>query len=177
MKSSAPPMTPPERPIFCSLWSATGQLPAKVSQQDLLPPSVEGSRFYEPDPKTEKEVLAALETYRQAMMKKDAAALTKVLSDELTYTHSSNHHEDKAAVLASLKNNTVYEAIDFKDPKVRVYGNTAVVKSDVDFRNNAAGVVTVSKLNVLHVFVKGPNGWQLVARQATRYPEPAAGKK
>ena len=130
-----------------------------------------------PDPKTEKEVLAALEAYRQGMLKKDAAALNKVLSDDLTYTHSSNHHEDKAAVLASLKNNTVYEAIDFKDPKVRVYGNTAVVKSDVDFRNNAAGIVSVSKLNVLHVFVKGPNGWQLVARQATRYPEPAAGKK
>jgi hypothetical protein len=36
----------------------------------------------------------------------------------------------------------------------------------------------VAKLNVLHVLVKGPQGWQLVARQAVRYPEPApAGKK
>jgi len=132
-----------------------------------------------PDPKTEKEVLAALETYRQGLMKKDAAALSKILHDDLAYSHSSNLHEDKAAVLASLKKNTVAEAIDFKDPKVHVYGNTALVKTDVDFRNNAAGVVTVSKLNVLHVFVKGPTGWQLVARQATRYPEPAAaaGKK
>lgn len=131
-----------------------------------------------PDPKTEKEVLAALEAYKQAMMKKDSAALSKILSDDLTYTHSSNLHEDKAAVLASLKAGTVIEAIDFKDPKVRVYGGTALVKTDVDFRNNAAGTVTVSKLNVLHVFVKGPQGWQLAARQATRYPEPAqAGKK
>src|SRR3954466_10994953 len=121
-----------------------------------------------PDPKTQKEVLAALDAYKQAMMKKDAAALTKLLTDDLTYTHSSNLHEDKAAVLASLKNGTVYEAIDFKDPKVRVYGNTAVVVSDVDFHNNANGVVTVNKLNVLHVFVKGPSGWQLAARQATR---------
>jgi ketosteroid isomerase-like protein len=129
-----------------------------------------------PDPKTEKEVLAALEAYRQAMLKKDAAALTKILSDDLTYTHSSNLHEDKAAVLASLKKNTVVEAIDFKDLKVHVYGGTATVIGDVDFRNNADGAVTVSKLNVLHVFVKGQQGWQLVARQATRYPEPA-GKK
>ena len=130
-----------------------------------------------PDPKTEKEVLAALDAYKQAMIKKDAASLTKVLSDDLTYTHSSNLHEDKAAVLASLKSPTVVEAIDFKDPKVRVYGNTALVKCDVDFRNNAAGTVTVSKLNVLHVFVKGPQGWQLAARQATRYPEPTTLKK
>jgi ketosteroid isomerase-like protein len=130
-----------------------------------------------PDPKAEKEVLATMDAYKQAMMKKDAAALTRIVSDDLTYTHSSNLHQDKAALLASLKENTVVEAIDFKDLKVRVYGNTAVVKGDVDFRNNAAGVVTVSKLNVLHVLVKGPQGWQLVARQATRYPEPAAGKK
>jgi ketosteroid isomerase-like protein len=131
-----------------------------------------------PDPKTEKEVLAAMDAYKQAMMKKDAAALAKIVSDDLTYTHSSNLHQDKAALLASLKENTIVEAIDFKDLKVRVYGGTALVKGDVDFRNNAAGVVTVSKLNVLHVLVKGPQGWQLVARQATRYPDPApAGKK
>jgi ketosteroid isomerase-like protein len=131
-----------------------------------------------PDPKTEKEVLAALEAYKQAMIKRDAAALSKILGDDLTYTHSSNLHQDKAAVLESLKGNSVVEAIDFKDLKVRVYGNSAVVTGDVDFRNNAAGVVTVSKLNVLHVLVKGPQGWQLVARQATRYPDPMpAGKK
>jgi len=129
-----------------------------------------------PDPKTEKEVLAALDAYKQALMKKDAAALAKVVSDDLTYTHSSNLHQDKAALLASLKENTTVEAIDFKDLKIRVYGNTALVKGDVDFRNNANGAVTVSKLNILHVLVKGPQGWQLVARQATRYPD-TAGKK
>src|SRR5580658_5215219 len=130
-----------------------------------------------PDPKTEKDVLAAMEAYKQAMMKKDATALSKVLSDDLTYTHSSNLHQDKAAVIESLKGKAVVEAIDFKNLKVRVYGNTALVTGDADFRSNTAGVVTVSKLNVLHVFVKGPQGWQLVARQATRYPEPApAGK-
>jgi ketosteroid isomerase-like protein len=131
-----------------------------------------------PDPKTEKDVMAALDAYRQAMIKKDAAALSRILGDDLTYTHSTNLHENKAAVLESLKGNTVIEAIDFKDLKVRVYGNTALVKGDVDFRNNSAGVISVSRLNVLHVLVKGPQGWQLVARQATRYPDPSpAGKK
>lgn len=130
-----------------------------------------------PDPKTEKEVLAALDAYKQALIKKDAAALSKVLSDDLTYSHSSNLHQDKTAVIESLKGPASAEAIDFKDPKVRLYGNTAVVKCDVDFRNNTGGNVSVSKLNVLHVLVKGSQGWQLVARQATRYPEAAAGKK
>ena len=121
--------------------------------------------------------MAAMDAYRQGLVKKDAAALSKVLSDDLVYTHSSNLHEDKAAVLESLKKNTVTEAVDFKDLKVRVYGNTAVVVGDVDFRNSTNGVASTAKLNVLHVLVKGPQGWQLVARQATRYPEPSAGKK
>jgi ketosteroid isomerase-like protein len=127
-----------------------------------------------PDNNAEKEVLAALEAYKQAMIKRDAAALTKVVSDDVIYTHSSNLHQDKAALIASLRGNSVVEAIDFKSPTVHIYGNTAIVKGDVDFHNNAAGVQSVSKLNILHVFVKGPHGWQLVARQATRYPEPAA---
>ena len=130
-----------------------------------------------PDAKTEKEIMAAMDAYKQAMLKRDSAALSKVLRDDLVYTHSSNLHEDKAAVLASLKKSTVTEAIDFKDLKTHVYGNTAVVVGDVDFRNSTNGVAATSKLNVLHVLVKGPQGWQLVARQATRYPEPTAAKK
>jgi len=129
-----------------------------------------------PDAKTEKEIMAAMDAYRQGLIKRDAAALSKVLSDDLVYTHSSNAHQDKAAVLESLKGNTYPEAIDFKDLKIRVYGNTAVVVGDVDFHNNAGGVVTVIKLNILHVLVKGPQGWQLVARQAVRYPDAPAKK-
>ena len=131
-----------------------------------------------PDSKTEKEVMAAMEAYKQALLKRDAAALSKLLSDDLTYTHSSNLHQDKAAVLASLKGNSFQEAIDYKELKVRAYGNTAVVSGDVDFKNNTAGVVAVAHLYLTFVFVKGPQGWQMVARQATRYPDPAPdGKK
>jgi ketosteroid isomerase-like protein len=124
-----------------------------------------------PDAKTEKEIMAAMETYKQGIMKKDAAGLAKVLSDDLVYTHSSNQHQDKAALLESLKGAAITEDIVFKDLKVNVYGNTAVVVGDVDFHMKTGAVQTVNKLNVLHVLVKGPQGWQLVARQATKYPE------
>jgi len=130
----------------------------------------------DPDAKTQKEVMAAMEAYKQALIKRDAAALSKVLSDDLVYTHSSNLHQDKAAVIDSLKGNTFQEAIDFKDLKIHVYGNTAVVVGDADFHNNAGGTVSVIKLNILHVLVKGPQGWQIVARQAVRYPDPTAKK-
>jgi len=145
----------------------------------LLPLSAALLSAAKPDAKTEKDVLAAMDAYKQGLIKKDAAALSKVLSDDLIYTHSSNLHEDKAAVLESLKKPARTEAIDFKNLSVRVYGNTAVVVGDVDFMNNpgTGGPTTTTKLNILHVLVKGPQGWQLVARQATRYPQAASGKK
>jgi ketosteroid isomerase-like protein len=118
----------------------------------------------------ETEILSTMEAYKQAIMHKDAAALSPMLSDDLTYTHSSNQHQDKAAVLESLKGKSVVEAMDFKDLKIRVYGSTAVVTTDIESRNNNAGAVSSTRLHVLHVLVKGPLGWQLVARQATRYP-------
>jgi ketosteroid isomerase-like protein len=130
-----------------------------------------------PDAKTEKEVLATLDAYKQALIARDAAALSKVLSDDLTYTHSSNKHEDKAAVLESLKGATHVEAIEFKDIKTRLYGSAAVVTADADFRNNVEGTVTLLHLHVIHVFVKNSHGWQMVARQTTRYPEPTAAVK
>ena len=70
-----------------------------------------------PDAKTEKEIMAAMEAYKQALLKRDAAALSKVLGDDLIYTHSSNLHQDKAAVLESIKGNSFQEEIDFKDLK------------------------------------------------------------
>lgn len=126
-----------------------------------------------PDATTEKEIMAALNVYKQAIINKDATALQEVLSDDLVYTHSSNLHQDKAALIESLKDNAVAEAIDFKDLKVRVYGTSAVVVGDVDFHMNTGGTRIVNHLNVLHVLVKGAQGWQLVARQAVKYPDAA----
>jgi hypothetical protein len=110
-----------------------------------------------------RDVMAALDAYKQAMIKR-------------VYTHSSNLHQDKAALIESLKGPTATEAIDFKDPKIHIYGNTATVKGDVDVRNTTNGNSTVIHLNILHVLVKGKQGWQLVARQATRYPDTASKK-
>jgi hypothetical protein len=80
-------------------------------------------------------------------------------------------------VLESLKGTSFQEAIDYKDLKVRQYGNTAVVTGDVDFRNNTAGVIAISKLYISFVLVKGPQGWQIVDRQATKYPDPSPAAK
>jgi len=121
------------------------------------------------DSKAEKEVLAAMDAWKQATMKKDRAGLEKLLHDDLSYSHSNGRNESKAEVVQSVTTGkSTVEAIDFAETTVRVYGNTALVKGKVDIRNNTEGKSATAHLNILHVWVKGPKGWQMVARQATR---------
>ena len=122
--------------------------------------------------KGEKEVLAAMDAWKQATMKKDRAALEKLLHPDLSYTHSSAKNETKADVIKAVTTGkSTVEAIDFINNTVRVYGNTALVKGKVDIKNNVDGKSTTANLDILHVWLKGPQGWQLVARQAVRLPQ------
>ena len=112
------------------------------------------------DSKVEKEVLAAMDAWKQAVMKKDRAALEKILHEDLSYSHSNGKNETKADVLQAVATGkAVVEAIDFTDSTVRVYGKTALVKGKVDIRNNLDGKATTAHLDILHVLVKGPQGW------------------
>ena len=115
-----------------------------------------------------KEVTAAVETWRNAMLKGDAATLNKLLHPDLIYTHSSAKTETKAENIANAtKPDGISKSIEFHDAVVHVYGNTGIYKAKGEF-TSAAG--TVSHLDVLMVWVKTPNGWQMVARQATKLP-------
>jgi ketosteroid isomerase-like protein len=116
--------------------------------------------------KADKEVLAAMDAYKEAMIHKDGAALDKLLSNDLTYTHSGGQLETKADVIKSITTSkTIVEAMDFSDTTVRVYGNMALVKGKVDLYHSKTNIV---HMNVLHVWMKTPQGWQMIARQATR---------
>jgi|SRR5437764_14823278 len=123
------------------------------------------------DPKAEKEVLAAMDAWKEATMKKDAAALDKLLHPDITYSHSSAANQTKDEVIKSVTGgNATVESITFSDTTVRVYGRTALVKGKVDIVNNTGGKSAPAHLNILHVWIKGSQGWQMVARQATRLP-------
>ena len=121
-----------------------------------------------PDPAAVKEVLAASDALKQAMMKKDTAGVQKYLHDDLTYSHSHGQNQTKADVVNATKGTTTIEAIDFSEVTVRVYGTTALFKANCDMRNKSEGKEAVTThLNVLMIWVKGATGWQLVARQST----------
>ena len=122
------------------------------------------------DAKAEKDVLAALEAWKQAAIHKDKAGLDKIYHSDLTYGHSNGLMETKAVAISHMAENKVaYVGIDFADSAVRIYGNTALVtgKTTIHEKGEDGKMVDV-KLVVLYTFLKGPQGWQMVARQATR---------
>src|SRR6185436_10270523 len=65
-----------------------------------------------------------------------------------------------------------WEAIDLSDTTVRLVGNVALVNGKVDMRQrNKDKPTSISKLIQLSVWVKGKQGWQMIARQAVRRPD------
>jgi ketosteroid isomerase-like protein len=122
----------------------------------------------------EKEVLAALETWRKAMVEKDAAGFEKVFHPELVYGHSSGAIETKAqAIDHVVKSATVLKAVDLTDTMVRFHGKeTAFVTGKVHYDKHPKGAPSFHQnLYVLSIFVKTPRGWQMIARQSTE-PKP-----
>src|ERR1035438_6077777 len=120
-------------------------------------------------PKEQDEVLAAMESYKNAMIQRDGKTLDRVFSDDLAYTHSGGQFQNKADVIDSIVNKkTTVQRMEFSDTTVRFYGDVALVKGRVDLWHSPTVIV---HMNVLHVWVKRPLGWQMVSRQATKLSE------
>jgi ketosteroid isomerase-like protein len=123
------------------------------------------------NPADEKAVTATLEAMAKATIAKDVATLEKIYADDVTYAHSSALTETKAQVLKNIQGPSVAEFMKFSETTIRVYGDVALAKGVVDFRNGAPGKMLANPLNILWVLVRrpqGPHGWQIVARQTTR---------
>lgn len=119
------------------------------------------------------EVKAAFEAWREAELKADVKTFEKYLHDDLIYTHSDGRYESKPEILKRIGGPEKTEFITLTGPSFRAYGNMGLVKSKMDIRTNyGTGRITESKLDVLQVWLKTPQGWKLLSRQATRLAQP-----
>ncbi len=117
----------------------------------------------------EGDVIAAMHAWRQATLDKDGSALDALLHEDLTYSHSNGRTQSKADVVGSVTaGKSSVTGIDFGELAVRVYATTALVKGIVDVHSSKGGVDATAHLDILHVWIQGPGGWQMVARQATQ---------
>jgi len=122
-----------------------------------------------PESKAKQEVLAAMNTWRLAMMARDRAALEKIYAPGLSYSHSNGKQENRAeAIEAVVNGKDRIESIELKDISVVIYGTTALVKAKITMRMTDGDSATILNLDVLHVWIKSSSNWQMVARHAMR---------
>lgn len=119
--------------------------------------------------KSEKDVAATVESFRLALINPDSTTLSKLVTDDLTYGHSSGKIEDKKTFMNTLlTGQSDFVTIDLTNQTIIVHGKTAIVRHILSANtkdNNTPGTV---KLAVLTVWVKEHHQWRLLARQAVR---------
>jgi hypothetical protein len=119
--------------------------------------------------KDEKEVAAAVEFLRKALIDGTEKPLSEIAAEELSYGHSNGDIEDKAAFIKRLVTaDSDFKTIDLSEQTIRIVGNTAIVRHRLKATTADKGVPGAPNLSVLLIFQKQNGKWKLLARQATK---------
>ncbi len=118
---------------------------------------------------SEREI-RELETQRfRAMERVDVAALNRILSDDLIYTHANGLRQTKSELIGVLGSGDMkYESITTDDVRVRIFTEAAVVTGRALIKIKAHGEEQSFDLCYLDVYVKQDGRWQMVAWQSSR---------
>jgi len=123
----------------------------------------------------EQTIKTLTEQWRQALLKGDAAAYDKLTANDFITIGTAGKSFTKAEIVELLKSGKLkYDAYDYSNIKVRVYGDTALVncmlsqKGHIGDRELIAGPFLV-----VLVWAKPKGQWQTVSWQATQQvPQP-----
>lgn len=125
----------------------------------------------------EKAVLAAQDQRIAATIAGDPAALGAMMTDDLTYTHSSAVTETKAEFLDGLRTGKyLYREIKPGERRVRVWGNAAVVSGPAHIVIEPGGKRTEIDLYFTELYVKQGGRWKMALWHSTRPPAPSAAR-
>ena len=110
-----------------------------------------------------------MEDLKYAMISADSAKLVSLFADDLIYGHSGGKIEDKATFIQTLvSGHSDFVTIELTEQKIKLYGNTAVVRHILNAVTNDNGKPGSVKLSILTVWNTQKGKWKMVARQAVR---------
>jgi ketosteroid isomerase-like protein len=76
--------------------------------------------------------------------------------------------QNKATAIAAEVNPTgIYKGVEMRDVDLQVYGNTAILEYKLDLTHFAGDT---AHLHEIMVWLKSAEGWQMIARHATKRP-------
>ena len=137
----------------------------------LATSAFKGSAAAQTDPAIARVVLEREDQRFAAMVRADTGALRGLLSDDLSYTHTSGRQDTKSELLRSLASAALrYESITPEGRGVRFEGGLALVVGRSTMRAGAPGSIQTFVIRYLAVYTKRDGSWRLLAWQATRLP-------
>ena len=117
----------------------------------------------------EDAVRSAEKAWAAAAARGDHAALSRLISDQLVYGHSTGLVENKSEYLEKIRTGArKYQSIEHKTMLVRVFGNTAMAHATLRFLGSNKDAPFDHLVMLLHVWVKEDGRWQLAGHQATQ---------
>jgi hypothetical protein len=122
----------------------------------------------EPSAAVKDAVMNAETAWKTAVLKGDRSALERLLSDDLSYTHSSAKTQSKGEFIQDVTGGAFsYKAIEFENAQMRQYGSVVVITHAVVITTVQTGT---SHLYLTEVWAKEQGRWQMASRQATKIP-------
>ena len=115
------------------------------------------------------DVLAAIKGYREALVKKDVAALENIWSDDYKFVNGHGQLRTKADRLAEIKSghSSVDSITHEEEPTVTMHGDAALVLSRVTIVGKYSGHEVSGEFRSLHLWMNTNGHWQLVFNQLT----------
>ena len=104
-----------------------------------------------------------------AYLRRDAAALGRILADDWVQTNPDGSVGDKAQELADLGSGAIaFEAFETEDVRVRFFGEVALADGRAVVKGIFKGQDASGRYRFLDVYVKRGDQWQAVATMVTR---------
>ena len=110
------------------------------------------------------------ETWRTAILKRDAGAMGNLLSDDYVGITARGTLQSKEDVLAGLRAGALqFSSLELSDRKVRFYGQTALVTSRAEVTGTSANGDVTGSYRYTRVYVRDPKGgWKVVSFEVNR---------
>jgi ketosteroid isomerase-like protein len=104
-----------------------------------------------------------------AMAEKDVAALTKILADDLIYTHSSARLDTKQSLIGAMESGaTVYTSVEPSDVVAQDLGDAVVLTGVAAISVNSGGKPNAFRVRFTDVYANKAGTWQMVTWQSTK---------
>jgi ketosteroid isomerase-like protein len=123
------------------------------------------------------ELLQVEKDWAQAFVKNDAEAIDRFMAEDWIVVDADGHVTDRAAFLGIIRSGALtHQAMTLEEPRVRVYGNTAVVTGRATSSATYNGSAFTTQERSTDVFVKQQGRWRCVLTQLTRLAAAGGGK-